>query len=238
MLYFPPMPMPDFEHFFYVDQDMLGTYAGPLQQHPYVGRTIEEVRAEPVIETAPAVMDFFRAGVLHLAVHGSHDHLQEVGTIAHQVIGKSVHLTVTDNVQQSAQDLGWPSNLTNRMLDTEPNIVFNSERTNSPILAHILLPPNFIVTAQNSPIEALASTAWLGSFARDVANGRMSIDPQYMTIRAQATEAQFLLGVKEKYPDLSLSRAALSTLRLHPQGIESLPQPAKYRGITYRARYS
>jgi hypothetical protein len=67
-----------------------------------------------------------------------------------------------------------------------------------------------------------------------MANGRYTVDPQYMQLRAHATEAHFLKEAVSRHPEIPLSQNSQALLDAFPDGIDSsrVPNSARYRGIT------
>ncbi len=206
-------------------------------KHLTVGKTIEEVLKAPWEKVAQAAGDFFTASVAYLANRGHDDYMREVGTTSWWAVNqKRVLPVLADNMIGAAIRLGVPPEIALRryIKNDEPHIIFLGKRQGVQIIetAYVLIPPEFIVKAQNSPIETLATMSWIGSQVRDMVNGRLTIDQNNINQRAAATEAHFLLNAHSRNPAIELSTNSKLLLESFPKGIYSLPQSLLYRGIS------
>lgn len=196
-----------------------------------------ELMQDSAFEDLQAVAgDFFTAGVAYLANFGHDKHIKEVGEVMWWSVNQQQTLVaMTDNMIGAAIQLGVPLQiaLTTYSKSDEPHVLFAAEQVRgvSKEVAFVLVPPEFIQRAVNTPVEALATMAWIGSQVRDMVNGRLYIDQQYINTRAAATEAHFLKEAVKRYPELELAGTYAAVLKHFPFGIDSLPKVVKYRGI-------
>jgi len=208
------------------------------QQHFGIGKTIENVQKAPLEKVARATGDFVSAGVAYLANRGYDAYLQEVGTVTWWAFNqRRVLLPVTNNMIDTAIKLGVPRELAVTAFATndEPHLIlpFQSEGViRLEPASYVLMPLEFVVKAQSNPIEALATIAWVGSKVRDLANGRLTIDIINIDPRADATKAHFLHEALRRHPATNLSDRYREACSLHPNGINSLPPEARYKGIS------
>jgi len=205
-----------------------------IQQHFSVGKTIEEVMKAPWEKVGQATGDFFTAGVAYLANKGNDSYLQEIGTTMWLAVNqKRVLPVLSGNMIAAAIQLGVPPETAVRayVRNDEPYVLFLGKRQGIQMLeaAYVLMPPHFIVKAQEKPVEALATMAWIGSHIRDMVNGRLTIDPGNFSIRAQATESHFLLHGVEENPHLKLAETYKEVMELYPQGVNNLSPNVLYK---------
>jgi hypothetical protein len=66
------------------------------------------------------------------------------------------------------------------------------------------------------------------SHVRDQATNRVSVDPENVKSRADATEAQFLIHALQENPEVMIGNYYMSLLTQYPNGIESLPDTVRY----------
>lgn len=233
------MPVPEADHVLPQSKSMLDAFFVPTQAHFTIGQTIEEIREADFEKVAKVGADFFTAGVAYLANRGHDEYIQEVGTVAWWAVNQKRALTLfTDNMRVAAIRLGIPPPVahTEFSRNDEPKVICGVGRQGVNILeiAYVLMPFEFVAKAQTNPIDALATMAWICSHVRDIANGRITVDPQYMTPRAGATEAHFLREAVRRHPKVPLSEDSQTKLSLYPEAIYSarLPKEALYKGIS------
>ncbi|OGY19283.1 MAG: hypothetical protein A3A65_04135 [Candidatus Chisholmbacteria bacterium RIFCSPLOWO2_01_FULL_49_14] len=206
-------------------------------KHFTIKDSAEEIRQIPIERLRLAASDYFTAGVAFLANRGHDEYMQEVGTTTWWAVNqKLVVVAMTEDMREAAILLGVPPRVARTFYskDDEPHVIFASSRESGTQreVAFILMPPEFIVKAQSRPIEALATMAWLCSQVRDMANGRLYIDREHFTERAEATEAHFLFEAIEHHPETQLAPEYRNSMELYPQGINSLPRTIIYRGMS------
>jgi len=233
------MPVPEAKRALPESTSMLDAFQIPSRDHFTVGKTIDAVRRAPFEKAARAAGDFFTSGVAYLANRGHDPFIQEVGTVTWWTVNQRRVLTAyTEDMKGAAMQLGVPPEiaLTAYSKNDEPHVVFTARKSGLliPEAAYVLLPPEFVVNAQTQPVETLATMAWIGSQVRDMANGRLLLDPKYLNHRANATEAHFLKQAVAEHPDVELSQNSQALLEAFPDGIFSsrVSPAAIYKGIT------
>lgn len=230
------MPVEDGNFHLPQGESMMDAFVVPTQKHFTVGRTIEEVYQSPWGEVALATEDFFTAGVAYLANRGHDAYMQEVGTTTWWAVNqKQAIAALARSPLEAAIQLGASADDVRKVghQPGEPYVLFAENRQGIVTVefAFTLMPPEFIVKAQNRQVEALATMAWISSQVRDLANGRIRIDPEHVLARAHATEAHFLLHAREKHPDIELASEYIWTLDKYPEGLYSLPRDVRYKGL-------
>ena len=200
-----------------------------------IGNTINEIKKTPFEKLGQVAGDYFTAGVAYLANRGHDSYIEEVGTTMWWMINQRRVLPVmTDNMLGAAIHLGVPPQiaLAKYSINTEPQVLFGANRVGIQQIetAYVIIPPEFIHQAKSKPIEALAAMTWIGSQVRDMANGRLFIDPKNIGPRSLASEAHFLHEAVERHPDVKLPDFYREVMQKYPHGIQSLPRSARYRG--------
>lgn len=206
-------------------------------QHPFTTRLHTDIRDYPLERVGHAIGGFFTAGVAFLANRGHDNVIREAATITWHATGSEQALVlVTDNIIAASIALGIPPDFAfnNASGNNEPHVVFIAERSGklSAEIGYILMPPEFMVRVVKKPVRALASIAWICSQVRDLVNGRLIIDQPYINERALAYEAHFLLEAIRRYPNLTLTADDQIALSRYPQGVLSLPDTLRYKGIS------
>lgn len=219
------------------NEGMLDAFELPTKMHFTVGKTIEEVKRSDWMKVAEATEAFFTTGVGYLANRGEGKYLQELGTVAWWTVNqKRVITALTDHMASAAVQLGVPPVIAakNFPINDEPQIIMMGRRDGKEIteVAYVLMPPEFVVRAQNNAVEGLATTAYICSQIRDLANGRLTIDQEQMNPRAWATESHFLQLALKIHPEIVVSSIFHEVMERYPNGLDDLPAKARYRGIS------
>lgn len=226
------MSMP--ESVLFVHPDVTIAYSRASQRFGSLGRTSEEIRAMPLNESVPFAAIFFYTGLFYLRDYGHDQYIRELGeTLINATNGEGIQLVVTEDMRETALEIGMDERMAQHVSRDEPLVVFDE----SPhILATLLIPTDFIEKAQTSPLEALRSTVQIGSMIRDSVNNKIG-SSEDVRIRAYASEAHFLIGEAKKSPRLVFSsEGASERIQEYPFGMKSLPESARYVGVTHRAR--
>lgn len=205
--------------------------------HSGLGKTVDDMfRLHPDKKVGQAVSDYFTASVAYLSNRSDDQAIQNVGRETWlMVANRRTNVLMTTNMAVAAMALGVPAEQASRFItrNTEPHVLFMANKQKNVIeeLAYVLMPPEFILKANASPCEALAAMTFISSQVRDLAHGRLTIDPQHLVSRAYALEAQFLLNVLEKEKKIEMGEISKDVLKKYPKGIASLP-----KGVWYNSR--
>lgn len=213
--------------------NMLAAFSWANDSHLTIGNTREQILRVPDQKIAQAASDYFTTGVAYLANHGHDAYMKELGTVTWWTVNQKRALTLfTDNMRGATMALGINPNVVHD--ETEPHVFYGASNKGKSVeeIAYVLLPPEFILKAKKTPIEGLATMAWIGSQIRDMANGRITKDPQYISPRAIASEAHLLHEAVERHPDIMLDPYYSKIMTVYPEGIASLPREARYRGFS------
>lgn len=213
-----------------ISYDIVDAFLIPNRNHFSIGQTVAEIQKRNKETVARVMSDYFTTGVAFFANRGHDKYLQEVGTTTWLAVNQRRVLTAyCEDMIGGAMQLGVPLQeaINNFRNNDEPHVILLAR--NNQLVSFVLLPPNFIVRAQNKPIEALATMAWICSQVRDMVNGRMIIDVQNVNSRASATEAQFLLEAVRQHPETILDPLYREIMAAYPQGIQSLPANCRYQ---------
>ena len=229
------MTIPEGER--YLPKDSLPEHAfnEVILWHGKIGSSLEHVKRMPWEMVGRAANDFFTAGVAYLANRSTNPYLEEVGTTAWRAVNRKIALVgLTDDIVSAEIQLGVPRDvaLHDSVPIGEPRVIFRDQKVGKTIIGavFVLMPTEFLVKACTKPVEALTTMAWISSQLRDLANGRLAIDGQNLTRRAMATEAEFLLEVKNGNANVELSRTCENILKMYPKGMASLPAEMRYTG--------
>lgn len=227
------MPIEAANQFLSQDHSLEAAFEVPKRMHFMIGSSLEQVRRADFERVALATSDYYTAGVAYLANRGHDASIQEIGHALWGATNRQRVLTVlTDNMKRAALELGVPRQtaLSGFSKNDEPHVLFMGRQQGIELIeaACVLLPREFVVRAQNNPVEALASVAWIGSQVRDMVNGRLQIDGYNITTRAAAFEAHFLLNALSCTEGVELSANSKALLAKYPRGIRSLSSDKLY----------
>jgi hypothetical protein len=213
------MPITGAEDFLPKSKSMLDAYARINNRYKRLGDTIEKLSNAPEKLLHQASGDYLTAGIGYLANRGHNAFIMEIGTITWLMVNQQKVLPALTNDMAGAMEvLGVPHEVAKEQgkENNEPFVLA------SPTIAYILIPNAFILRQRNSPIEALATTAWFCSYVRDFAHGKIFTDMANIEPRQSAAQAEFLLEAKRLYPDFELSIPYSERLKRYPDGIASL----------------
>lgn len=169
-----------------------------LGKHPNIGLESREILIafdSDQSRLKSAVSDIFTAAVAYFANRGHDASMQEMGTTFWELVNREKAMPAfTEDVRRASIALGMPPEIVRRFPPNEPQVILGGTITSGIPTgkAVVLLPPEYIISAQAKPIDTLSTMAWIGSQIRDMANNRLYIDPEKITPRACAFEAHFL----------------------------------------------
>lgn len=228
------MPVPEAEFYIPEGNDFTKAFDTVKRRHPQAAAVnAAEARRADLTSLQRAAGDYFTAGVAFLANRGHDDLIQEIGTTSWRSVNKQSTLPIlSNNILGTAMSVGVPlgSALRIRSKESEPHVLFIGRKEGIQIIesAYVIIPPEFISTANNEPIQALASMTWVCSQVRDLENGRLTIDAPNFQSRAEAMEAHFLVEATKRHPDFSIPGNLKDLVREYPQGALSLPRRLRY----------
>lgn len=229
------MPIPEAELYVPQGGDFKKAFDTVKNRHPKAAALdAAETRNVDIATLQGAASDYFTAGVAFLANRGHDDLVQEIGTTSWRSVNKKSTLTVlSNNIIGAAMALGVPLGdaLRIRSKESEPHILFMGRKSGIQVVesAYVIIPPEFISTANTEPIEALASMAWVCSQVRDLENGRLTIDAPNFQSRAEAMEAHLLIEASRRHSDFTVPDKLKGLLRAYPQGAMSMPRKLRYQ---------
>ena len=205
---------------------------------PFTIRAAPEAAAIPLTEYAQATTAYFTAGIAFLANRTDNDYLEKVGTSAWNGVAQERVVFVSSiDMITTATEFGFPPNVVDmiKAKKNKPHALISAKRSGESEIEEgmiIFFPPEFMITCQTNPIDALGQVAYLASHIRDFVNNRHLIDPQNMEQRAHATEAHFLRYALQQNSHFELNDNSRRLLSYFPNGIDSLPVSLRYQGNT------
>ena len=183
----------------------------------------------PEEDLGKIVGDYVTASVAYFANYSEDPVLEDIGTTAWHAINQQRVLTVyAEDARAGAYHSGLPAKYALQLLPEEPNFAVYRNKQTEEMFGVIVVPPQFIERANTSPIEALAAMLSMLSQIRDFETGRTFTEPQMTHQRAGAIEADFLLHQLHQNPNFELSPIYQNILDRFPQGINTLPESARY----------
>lgn len=220
------MPVKAAEDFLHKSQSVEDAYKRMDERYPMLGDSVQKLLTMEEQVVNKAAEDYVTAGIGYLANRGHNAYIRDLGTIAWRLINKKIVRTImTNDMLGALLLLGVPYNvlIEQGVQNDEPYVLASS--TGGGI---ILFPYEFLIKARTKPIEALATTVWICSYVRDIANKKIISDTANVEPRQSASQAEFLLEAKRRYPSLQLGQVYEARLKAYPEGIASLHAYQRY----------
>lgn len=183
----------------------------------------------PINQAGIIAADYTLASAGYFANHSTDPYLQEVGTLAWNTIERDELVTIvyTHDARVGGEVIGFPKSFALTLLPDHPAFAIRASKS-GPNTGYLVFPPHQIIRSKTNPTESLAAMAAMFSHVRDQATNRVSVDPENVKSRADATEAQFLIHALQENPEVMIGNYYMSLLTQYPNGIESLPDTVRY----------
>lgn len=198
-----------------------------------LGSTPERIAETPPDRLIAAAQDYTCAGIAYLANYGKTSYIQHLGDLTWWAFSNNfVKPMLTTTLKGSLKTLGFSDDEI-KPFEGEPaaiTAVSNYKEVSKKVIQeqhHAFIEPAFICAARENPLWTLSEMAGTASAIRDIINGRNLIDQSAVTIRADATQAHFLIT-----SGVNLPEDLQGLVNKYPNGLNSLPPETRYRGVT------
>lgn len=203
-------------------REMTGAYSAMDSRYFLLGDSLEAIKSHPIERLQGPASDYLSTGIAFLANRVNDPLIEEVGTTAYKAMNRQLaRIGFTNSIAGAFMQLNFPREqvLEAIKVPNEPYfVVMGNEKQKFGL---VFISPDFIYKARTHPIEALASTAWIASQIRDLANGRIPGDLR-VNDRSEAIEAQFLHLAFKENPDAAIGPLYKEKMEKYPHGLESL----------------
>jgi hypothetical protein len=204
-----------------------------IKTHFTIGKTMQEIERVPIEKVAVATRDFLKSSLAYFANRGHSEYAQIAGTNAWRLLQsyKAFPLYAEDVYIALIYGFHMSPDMASQIFVPDDPMFIIDEMEDKGVavdVGYILFPPAFAVRVMTKPIEALATTAILSSQLNDMANFRNHIDNQNIALRAGAFASDFLHFAQENVTDFEVGDSYQRLMYLHPLGMKSLPESAKY----------
>ncbi|MBI1862608.1 hypothetical protein HYS00_00640, partial [Candidatus Microgenomates bacterium] len=174
-------------------------------------------------DVAPLIQDCVTAGIAFIGNRVQHPDIRDIGQSTWWMLNSRTFM------------VGVPV-ATHEHEDPEAQFLLNEMANNrvviAPSHAAIYMPTGFLRDVYERPEVALTTIVETGSQLRDIMHGRLDIDGTDIVERAHAYNAEFVLHMLSKNPDIQLDDAIWTVLHEYPNGIADLDQHLYYPPTT------
>lgn len=193
-------------------------------------QTFEELLSAQQNEVFALGSDYFTAGVAYLANRSTNPHMEDVGTEAWRAVNqKKVSLIYAVSPREAARVFIHDPRIIETIPNGKPAIAFFAHKEDpAKDIGLVFIPPELIIDAKTSPLDALARMVFICSQLYDFQLGRLRTETGIMTNRAYATEAQFLIETLSRYPEAAINSTSRRIIEKYPLGLQSIPSELRY----------
>lgn len=208
-------------------KDYSYAYIPTFKEYPVAFKKIKETADYPSEYMLDLMVDLFTAGVNFLAKRGHNEYIRNIGEAALDEIKNDLHIAVTDDMVETAIDLGFHTGDAYLKFGQSEGSRFcvvsrkkEYIRTES---ACVLLSPEFIARAKLFSGSTIARTAGICAQIASYSKGDDLFDPEHTSIIANAAEAQVLHVLNTRHRRMKFSAYHKRLLELFPSGAQNLP---------------